>query len=76
MTTQHGRHIRWVDLDGADWRRSSRSSGNGACVEVAVLGGAVAVRDSKRTDGPALVFSPQEWRGFLDAAGGQPVHRL
>ncbi|XUL86421.1 DUF397 domain-containing protein [Streptomyces galilaeus] len=76
MSTQHGRRIRRADLDRADWRRSSRSSGNGACVEVAVLCGVIAVRDSKETGGPALVFSPHEWRRFLDAAGGDPVHRL
>lgn len=55
---------------GANWRRSSWSSGNGACVEVAVVGGAVAVRDSKDTGRPALVFSACEWSAFLAAAGG------
>jgi len=34
------------------WRKSSRSSGNGACVEVANTLG--AVRDSKNPTGPAL----------------------
>jgi hypothetical protein len=76
MSTQHGRRPPRVDLGGADWRTSSRSSGNGACVEVAVLVGAVAVRDSKRTGGPALVFTPHQWRLFLDSAGGDPVHGL
>jgi hypothetical protein len=54
-----------VDLDRADWRSSSRSSGNGACVEVAAVAGLVAVRDSKNVPGPALVFTPHEWRAFL-----------
>jgi hypothetical protein len=31
------------------------------------LPGAVALRDSKDPDGPALVFTPDEWRAF--AAG-------
>ncbi|WP_344967235.1 DUF397 domain-containing protein [Streptosporangium fragile] len=38
------------------------------CVEVAQsLPGVVAVRDSKNPTGPALAFTPGEWRTFLDA---------
>jgi uncharacterized protein DUF397 len=47
------------------WRKSSRSSGGGnECVEVADLGSAVAVRDSKNPDGPRLAFSAAEWAAF------------
>jgi hypothetical protein len=58
-----------MDLNRAEWRKSSYSTGNGgACVEIASnLPGAVAVRDSKDPHGPALIFTPGEWRTF--AAG-------
>jgi hypothetical protein len=47
-----------VDYSGARWRKSSRSGGQGGqCVEVADLGTAVAIRDSKNPDGPRLAFS-------------------
>jgi Domain of unknown function (DUF397) len=49
------------------WFKSSRSSGNGACVEVAYLAGAVAVRDSKDPAGPVLRFQAESWRAFVDA---------
>lgn len=57
----------WVDLSQAAWRKSSHSGGNGGnCVEVAGnLPGIIAVRDSKNPNGPALVFTPGEWRAFL-----------
>jgi hypothetical protein len=64
-----------MDLTGAAWRKSSFSGGNGgACVEVAIVPGgtdrggrAVALRDSKNPSGPALLFSPDEWREFTSA---------
>jgi hypothetical protein len=42
------------------------------CVETArpVSGpwaGLLAVRDSKNTSGPALLFAPAAWEGFIDA---------
>lgn len=53
-----------LDLTDARWRKSRRSSGNGACVEVTCFGQAVAVRDSKDPDGPMLAVSPAAWRAF------------
>lgn len=44
------------DLSNAAWRKSSRSSQSGECVEVANRPGAVAVRDSKNPAGPALAL--------------------
>ncbi|MGV9213965.1 DUF397 domain-containing protein [Micromonospora sp. RB23] len=56
-----------MDLTAAVWRKSTRSgSGGGNCVEVADdLPGIVGVRDSKDSDGPALVFGPASWRAFV-----------
>lgn len=57
-----------VQPDGLVWRKSSYSGGNGECVEVACdLDGCVQVRDSKDAAGPALVFDPDSWRGFVSA---------
>ena len=54
-----------VDPATANWRKSSHSGSNG-CIEVARSGDQVAVRDSKDPSGPVLVFTPHEWRAFLD----------
>ncbi|MGK8505037.1 DUF397 domain-containing protein [Nocardia asiatica] len=57
-----------IDLTGAQWFKSSRSSGQEACVEVAWLeAGYVGVRDSKNPAGPALTFGNSAWDAF--AAG-------
>ncbi|GHJ27855.1 hypothetical protein TPA0910_22880 [Streptomyces hygroscopicus subsp. sporocinereus] len=56
------------DLNGAAWRKSSYSNqAGGDCVEVADgIPGVVPVRDSKRPDGPALVFPAASWTAFVD----------
>ncbi|GAA0473865.1 DUF397 domain-containing protein [Streptomyces sp. NPDC046215] len=57
---------RYVPTCGAVWRRSSYSTGMNNCVETAGLRpGLLAVRDSKNTARPALLFSPVAWTSFV-----------
>jgi hypothetical protein len=55
-----------ADLSRARWTKSSRSGGNGQCVECADLGALVAVRDSRDPLGPVLTFSRDGWRAFVE----------
>ncbi|MGY5106135.1 DUF397 domain-containing protein [Streptomyces sp. 900105245] len=59
-----------TDLHDVSWLRSSHSTGANNCVETArphtgPWAGLLAVRDSKDPAGPALLFSPESWAGFL-----------
>ncbi|MEV4747247.1 DUF397 domain-containing protein [Streptosporangium sp. NPDC049248] len=57
-----------LDLSKATWKKSSLSGESGGnCVEVANLPRTIAIRDSKNPTGPALTFTPTEWRTFLTA---------
>ena len=61
--------IKDIDLSDAVWHRSTRTGAFGDnCVEVAFVGGAIVVRDSKQPEGPRLVFTPQEWDAFVEGA--------
>ena len=50
-----------------NWRKSTYSSAEGDCVEVATLAdGGRAVRDSKDPGGPVLRFTADEWASFME----------
>ena len=58
------------DQASIQWRKSTLSTTNG-CVEVAVVGDRIAVRDSKqRGGGPVLEFTAVEWEAFLGGVRG------
>jgi Domain of unknown function (DUF397) len=58
--------VREANTPQVRWHKSSHSSANGQCVEVAPVAGAVVVRDSKHPAGPELVFTRQAWVAFVE----------
>ena len=53
-------------LQGVIWQKSGRSGPNGNCVECAALpDGAVAMRNSRDPEGPALIYTPAEIEAFI-----------
>jgi hypothetical protein len=55
------------------WRTSTRSQGNGACVEARFTGLSVEVRDTKDRGGPVLSFTPAQWTTFIDAVASDEL---
>jgi len=51
-----------LDLTGAQWQSSSQGVGD---VEIAFVEGFIAMRHGRRPEGPALIFTPAEWRAFV-----------
>ncbi|MFK3980654.1 DUF397 domain-containing protein [Micromonospora sp. NPDC050397] len=48
----------------SQWRKSTRSGSNGACVEARYLDHTAQVRDSKDKTGPVLAFTADAWTAF------------
>jgi hypothetical protein len=63
-------------MNGGDisWRRSSRSNGEGNCVEVARIGERFATRDSKDPMGTVIVFGGRAWFDFLAGVKANEFH--
>lgn len=54
------------------WRKSSYSGENGSCVEVAIAGPLVGVRDSKNASAGHLTVASGGWSAFVGIVKGDP----
>lgn len=54
------------ERESLTWLKARSSTVNGHCIEIASTAGNIAIRDSKDPDGPILVYTPSEFRAFLD----------
>ncbi|MEV4560266.1 DUF397 domain-containing protein [Kitasatospora sp. NPDC049285] len=51
-----------LDVTGAEWQ-SAGGAADG--VQIAFVEGYIAMRDGTDPQGPALIFTPAEWRAFV-----------
>lgn len=63
------------DLLNATWRKSTYSTANGTCVEVAVVEPVVGVRDSKKIDAGHLTVPSTKWAAFVVAVKDDELTR-
>ncbi|QSB04964.1 DUF397 domain-containing protein [Natronoglycomyces albus] len=70
MSGTTNRNLSSEQLTGIRWQTSTRSqSQGGQCVEAGPLmdgSGRVAVRHSHHPDGDLIVYTPQEWKAFIE----------
>ncbi|WND36848.1 DUF397 domain-containing protein [Streptomyces sp. BB1-1-1] len=63
-------------LRSVTWHKSSYSAGDGGdCLEVAVEGTVVPVRDSKNPHGPNLLFRADAWAAFVSDLKEAPASK-
>lgn len=55
-----------TEFPASAWRKSSRSSNGGQCVEVAVTDAAVGVRDTKNRGQGHFTVDRGQWAAFLN----------
>ncbi|MEU8347739.1 protein of unknown function [Actinomadura meyerae] len=58
-----------------NWRKSSASADENACVEVAAFGPSVLVRDSRDHSAGVIVLGRAQWNAFMDALRDGAVDR-
>jgi Domain of unknown function (DUF397) len=68
--TRTGQQEASAQTDDYFWFKSSRSTSDGSCVEIAFVGRNALVRDSKDAAGPRLYFSKSIWQVFIDDVKG------
>ncbi|KAA6221855.1 DUF397 domain-containing protein [Streptomyces albofaciens JCM 4342] len=57
-----------MNVTGVTWRKSTYSGGQGECLEIAdslPAHSPVPIRDSKRPNGPHLLFPAPAWAAFI-----------
>ncbi|MGA5130873.1 DUF397 domain-containing protein [Streptomyces olivoreticuli] len=54
-----------LDLANAAWQPGSQGVGD---VQIAFVEGFIAMRHGRAPGGPAVVFTPMEWRAFVRGA--------
>lgn len=65
-----------TDWTKAKWRKANVSD-SGGCVEVAMLGDTIGVRDTKADGaGPVLEFTAHEWDCFLSGVASGEFTRV
>ena len=63
------------EASGIKWRKASLSANDGDCVEVALVDGQIAVRDSRDPDGSWQRYSAMSWRDFISIVKSEGVMR-